>query len=96
MARIVQPGGRVVTLDLSKPESPLFGWLYNVYSRRVMPAIGGLVHGKREPYEYLPTSIARCHSREELSLIMEKVGLTEIKLCNLTCGIVAVHIGTKG
>jgi demethylmenaquinone methyltransferase/2-methoxy-6-polyprenyl-1,4-benzoquinol methylase len=95
MTRAVEPGGRVVCLELMKPEGRLLGLVYRLYSRRVVPLVGGLIHGSREPYEYLPESIESFHSREELTWLMEKVGLEDIAVCDLTGGVVAVHTGTK-
>lgn len=95
MTRAVVPGGRVVSLELAVPENRVFRWFYSLYSRYFLPFIGGVVNGNREPYEYLPASVARFHSREELSQIMLKVGLRDIKVYNLTFGVVTVHVGIK-
>lgn len=95
MARVIKPGGRVVSLEFAKPEGTLFRHIYNLYFSHILPLIGGAVSGRRESYEYLPDSVKRFHSREELSRIMQKVGLGDIKVYDLTGGIVAVHIGTK-
>lgn len=94
MTRAVVPGGRVVSLELMRPEGPVLRRLYKAYSR-CLPFIGGIIHGKREPYSYLPESINRFHSREELSSIMVKVGLTDIEVYDLTGGIATVHVGIK-
>jgi demethylmenaquinone methyltransferase / 2-methoxy-6-polyprenyl-1,4-benzoquinol methylase len=95
MTRTVRPGGRVVSLELARPTGPLFSRIYNLYFHRLLPMIGGLVNGRTEPYAYLPASVARFHSREELAAIMEKVGLVDIKVHDLTGGVAAVHVGTK-
>lgn len=95
MARVTAPGGRVISLELAKPRGPVFRRIYDMYFYYLLPAIGGVVNGEREPYQYLPNSLKSFHSREELALIMEKVGLTDVKVFDLTGGIVAVHAGTK-
>lgn len=95
MARVVKPGGRVVTLELAKPEGSAFGCMYNLYFYHILPLIGGIISGRKESYKYLPESLKRFHSREELSRIMQKVGLGDIKVYNLTGGTVAVYVGTK-
>ena len=95
MARVVEPGRRVVCLELARPNGRLFGPVYNLYFRRILPLIGGAINGNREAYEYLPESVARFYSREELSQAMENVGLADVEVYNLSGGVVAVHVGTK-
>ena len=95
MARAVEPGGKVVCLELARPRSKLFGRVYDLYFYRVLPLIGGIVNRRRGPYDYLPASLKRFCSREELSGIMEKEGLADIRVYDLTGGVAAVHVGTK-
>ena len=95
MARVVSPGGRVVCLELAVPRGRLFRPIYGLYFNRILPFIGGALNGKREPYEYLPASVADFCSREELAGIMEKIGRTDIAIYDLTGGAATVHVGTK-
>jgi len=95
MARTVKSGGRVVCLEFSQPKLPLLRGLYNLYSLKVMPLVGGLVSGRREAYSYLPQSVARWKSREELADLMRRAGLQDIRTRDLTFGIACVHTGTK-
>lgn len=57
MARVVKPGGRVLVLEFGQPTG-IFGLLFRIYSRHVMPLLGGLMTGNREAYEYLPRTSA--------------------------------------
>ncbi len=114
MTRAVEPGGRVVVLELAEPTGPVFRRIYHTYFRRLLPLIGGVISGGRGsvratapgsdgaspsqnggPYDYLPASVASFASREELKAVMEKVGLADVKVYDLTAGIVAIHVGIK-
>ncbi len=102
MARVVAPGGRVVVLELARPQGPVFRRIYDAYFHRVLPRIGGVVSGASSsrdrgggPYDYLPASVASFASREELKAAMEKVGLSDVRVHDLTAGIVTVHTGIK-
>lgn len=95
MARVVKPGGKVICLEFSHPESRLISSLYDAYSFKVIPAIGELITGNRGAYVYLPESIRRFPKQEELKKIMEGVGLYKVRYCNLFDGIAAVHTGVK-
>ncbi|KAH7572537.1 hypothetical protein JRO89_XS04G0271800 [Xanthoceras sorbifolium] len=57
--RVLKRGGRFLCLELSQVEVPLFKELYNYYSFSVIPAIGELVAGDRDSYQYLVESIRR-------------------------------------
>lgn len=95
MARVTRPGGRVVILEFNQPRHPLFAALYRWYSFHIMPRIGGLISGRKEAYEYLPSSVAVFPSREEIADEMRRAGLTDVRFTDLTLGIVVVHSGVK-
>jgi demethylmenaquinone methyltransferase / 2-methoxy-6-polyprenyl-1,4-benzoquinol methylase len=54
-----------------------------------------MISGKRAAYEYLPSSVAAFHTREEISEMMRSAGLTNIHVTDLTFGTVVVHRGTR-
>lgn len=95
MARVARPGGRVVILEFNQPHSPLFAALYRWYSFTVLPRLGGWVSGRRAAYDYLPSSVAAFHSRDALRKMMERAGLTDIGIVDLSFGTVVVHRGVK-
>lgn len=95
MARVAKPGGRVVLLEFSQPTNPVFAALYKWYSFTLLPLIGGMISGTRSAYEYLPSSVAAFHTREELSAMMAKAGLSQVRVTNLMFGTVAIHRGVK-
>ncbi|XP_071936242.1 2-methoxy-6-polyprenyl-1,4-benzoquinol methylase, mitochondrial-like isoform X2 [Coffea arabica] len=57
--RVLKRGGRFLCLELSHVEVPIFKELYDLYSFSVIPAVGELVAGDRESYQYLVESIRR-------------------------------------
>lgn len=95
MRRVVKPGGRVVSLELTRPSSPLVRAVYYLYLFRVAPFIGGMVSGKREAYTYLPESILEFPSPEEVARMMQAAGLPRVKTYRLTFGAATVHVGVK-
>lgn len=94
--RILKPGGRMVCLEFAKPDMPLFRWLYDRYSFRVMPFIGLLVTGSREAYTYLAESIRVFSSPDEMSELMKSAGFTAVRYRRLTNGIAVLHEANKG
>ncbi len=95
MRRVVKPGGKVICLEFSHPESRLLARLYDLYSFSVIPAVGEIITGNRSAYEYLPESIRKFPTQEKLKKIMEDAGLYKVRYYNLFNGIAAVHIGAK-
>ncbi len=93
MRRVLRKGGTAAILEFSQPPNALFGALYNFYSRRVLPAIGGAISGSPDAYAYLPESVSRFPSAEKLAGMMRAAGFGEVRFERLTGGIVALHLG---
>lgn len=96
MARVVRPGGRVVVLEFTRPANPLFRFVYYVYFLLLLPLLGNLVSGSREnAYGYLPRSVLSFPDRGRLARKMEEAGLRQVRVLDLSLGIVTVHVGVK-
>ena len=94
MARVVRPSGRVVVLEFGQPRGP-FGALFRVYSRQVMPAIGGLLTGNRSAYEYLPRTAAAFPAGDRFLALMEEAGsFSQPSATPLLAGTAYVYVGT--
>lgn len=95
MTRVVRPGGWVVSLELSKPEWPVWRSLYYLYFYRIVPLLGGLLAGDRESYAWLPESLTDFPDRRGLERLFEQAGLADVRSRALAGGIAAVHMGRK-
>lgn len=95
MTRVVKPGGKVISLELSKPESPVFRSMYYLYFNRILPVIGALAVGRKAPYAWLPESLVDFPNRLALEALFKEAGLTNVRSYPLTGGVAALHIGTK-
>jgi demethylmenaquinone methyltransferase / 2-methoxy-6-polyprenyl-1,4-benzoquinol methylase len=94
MARVVRRGGRVVVLEFGQPHGP-FGALFRVYSRQVMPAIGGLLTGNRAAYEYLPRTAAAFPAGDSFLGLMDEAGsFWQRSATPLLAGTAYVYTGT--
>lgn len=93
LARVLKPGGTLAILEFSQPPNALFRALYGVYSRHVLPAIGGLVSGSRDAYAYLPESVGKFPGAEELRDQMRMNGFQRASFERMTFGTVALHLG---
>ena len=95
MYRVTRPGGRVVCLEFSQPPAGLFRSFYDLYSRYVMPKLGGAISGRPDAYAYLPESVTRFETRSELADTMRRAGWHSVRWVDLTFGLVCVHVGEK-
>jgi len=93
MRRVLRPGGMAAILEFSQPPNPAFAALYDFYSRRILPAIGGMLSGARDAYTYLPESVRKFPGAEELAAEMRRVGFGAVEFERLTGGVVALHLG---
>ncbi len=92
MRRVVHPGGTVAILEFSQPPNAAFRTLYNFYSRRVLPIIGGALSGNPDAYRYLPESVRKFPSAPELAEDLRRAGFAKVDYEYLTGGIVALHV----
>lgn len=93
MRRVVRPGGAVAILEFTQPPNKAFASVYNWYSRRVLPVLGGAISGAPEAYSYLPESVRKFPEAEELAAMMRDAGYASVEWEYLTFGIVALHVG---
>ena len=93
--RILKPGGRFVCLEFSHVENYYFKKLYDLWSFKFLPSIGGVIANNREAYQYLVESIRMFPNQDELALMMSKANFSRVKYINLSEGIVALHSGWK-
>ena len=92
--RVLKPGGRYLCLEFSKVENSNLNFIYKNYSK-LIPLIGKIIVGKKEPYEYLVKSIEKFINQIELINLMKKNKFKNCSYRNLTGGIVAIHSGWK-
>lgn len=95
MYRVLEPGGRVIILEFSHPIDSITEKVYDFYSFKLLPKIGGLVAKDEESYRYLAESIRMHPKQDELKNMMENAGFERCEYFNLTQGIVAIHRGYK-
>ena len=95
LGRVVKPGGRVVVLEFGQPRGA-FGALFRIYSKGVMPLLGGLVTGNRAAYQYLPRTAAQFPAGDKfLALMREANCFTACSAHPLTFGTAYVYVGVK-
>jgi demethylmenaquinone methyltransferase/2-methoxy-6-polyprenyl-1,4-benzoquinol methylase len=95
MTRVIAPSGRVVFLELNRPSLWGFRHVFDFYFHTFSPLVGGFVSGDRAAYEYLPRSVDRFESVEDVSRCMRNAGLVDVQVKKLMFGVANVHTGCK-
>ncbi len=93
LRRVIRPRGMAAILEFSHPPGRIFGALYEFYSLRVLPKVGGMISGDAAAYSYLQTSVKKFPGAEELARRMEEAGFEQGGFERMTGGIVALHTG---
>lgn len=89
--RVLRPGGRFLCLEFSHVALPILDRLYDLYSFRILPALGQVVAHDRFAYQYLVESIRRFPKQDELTRLIAAAGFDHVACRNLTGGIAALH-----
>jgi len=95
MLRVLKPGGRLLVLEFSQPQSFPFKQIYNFYFKFVLPTIGKLVSKDSRAYTYLPESVQAFPYGDAFSNIMAKVGYQNGRRIPVTFGIATIYEGKK-
>jgi demethylmenaquinone methyltransferase/2-methoxy-6-polyprenyl-1,4-benzoquinol methylase len=93
MRRVTVSGGLVVALEITQPTLPGWREVFRLYFHHVVPALGALVSRDRAAYTYLPQSVERFLTPAELTRLMTKAGLWDIRITRLGLGTVTIHVG---
>lgn len=94
MARVLRPGGRLVILEFGNPPG-LFGMIFRLYFRFLLPAVGRLVSGHPTAYRYLPETVSEFPPPEALSEMIRGAGFGSVTARLLTGGIIELHSGVR-
>ena len=95
LRRVLRTDGHLVILEFSNPKNRLIGWLYRIYSHKILPWIGGLVSRNRSAYEYLPASVDSFPNPDIFSQMIESAGYKMVKRHSQSFGIAQIYIAQR-
>jgi demethylmenaquinone methyltransferase/2-methoxy-6-polyprenyl-1,4-benzoquinol methylase len=93
--RLLEPGGRFVTIDMSRPRGRLARCGFWIYRHAVMPVMIRLLGGDFQAYRYLAASTDRFPDAPDLEAELATAGFHDVHHVPLMGGAVAIHVGTR-
>jgi demethylmenaquinone methyltransferase/2-methoxy-6-polyprenyl-1,4-benzoquinol methylase len=93
--RVLVPGGKLVIMEFSIPQSRWIRVLYHWYSFRVMPGFGRLITGEDAPFIYLAESIRTFPPPEKVRETIASAGFVRVTFQPLSNGLVTVYSAIK-
>jgi len=92
--RVLRPGGQIGILECNQPDG-FTGALYNLYFRRALPKIGGLISGDAKAYSYLPASVERFPRPPRMLNLIRDAGFAEATWSGYTFGVAGLYRARK-
>ncbi|MFT7370252.1 MAG: demethylmenaquinone methyltransferase/2-methoxy-6-polyprenyl-1,4-benzoquinol methylase [Alteromonas macleodii] len=93
--RVLKPGGRLMVLEFNQIPNAMLQKLYDAYSFNAIPAMGKLITGDRDSYQYLVESIRKFPDQDIFLNMVKDAGFDNAKFRNLSLGIACLHSGWK-
>jgi demethylmenaquinone methyltransferase/2-methoxy-6-polyprenyl-1,4-benzoquinol methylase len=91
IARVVRPGGCLVSLDFNRPSNPFIRWLYFVYLNAVGGALGWALHNDPDTYRYIPASLRTYPGAEGVASMLRARGFSRVDHMRVLFGLLAIH-----
>jgi demethylmenaquinone methyltransferase/2-methoxy-6-polyprenyl-1,4-benzoquinol methylase len=95
MARVAQPGGRLLVLDFGKPRNAVLRAVYYCYLRLMVPLFGLLFCGNASAYAYILESLQHYPAQNGVAAAMRELGLERVSVHNLMGGMMSINVGVK-
>ena len=95
VARVLKPGGRLLSLDFNRPESAIVRRLYLAYLTIVGSTLGWILHRDPDTYRYIPASILRYPGARGVADRMAARGFTKVRIVPLLFGLMTLHLAER-
>jgi ubiquinone/menaquinone biosynthesis methyltransferase len=95
IARVLKPGGRLLSLDFNRPENVLVRSAYLAYLTVVGSTLGWLLHRDPDTYRYIPASIRRYPGARGVADRLAAGGFDHVTVIPLLFGLMSLHLAER-
>ncbi|MEX2273747.1 MAG: ubiquinone/menaquinone biosynthesis methyltransferase [Vicinamibacterales bacterium] len=95
IARVLRPGGLLVSLDFNKPRQPIVRAIYLGYLSLIGSLMGLALHGDRDTYRYIPHSIRRYPGAEGVAALLRADGFEDVRIEPKLGGLMTIHVARR-
>lgn len=95
IARVLKPGGRLLSLDFNRPAWNVVCRVYLSYLTAVGSALGWALHGDPDTYRYIPESIRHYPGAAGISALLRARGFEPVAAKRLLGGLMTLHVAAK-
>lgn len=96
MWRVLRPGGRLIILDICRPQSVLLARLYRWHLQWILPLQARLLYHSGQPFQYLKDSIMEFPPPQDFCAQLTAQGFIAVAFKPLSAGIAGIFTGLKG
>jgi demethylmenaquinone methyltransferase/2-methoxy-6-polyprenyl-1,4-benzoquinol methylase len=91
IARVLVPGGQLLSLDFNRPANPVIRAVYLTYLSLVGSALGWALHRDPDTYRYIPESIRLYPGAGPVAALMRAHGFARAVHHRVLGGLMAIH-----
>jgi demethylmenaquinone methyltransferase/2-methoxy-6-polyprenyl-1,4-benzoquinol methylase len=95
IARVIKPGGRLLSLDFNRPDNAIIRASYLAYLTAVGSTLGWVLHRDPDTYRYIPESIRRYPGAGCVADRLRARGFDGVTVVPLLFGLMSLHIAAR-
>jgi len=95
IARVLKPGGRLLSLDFNRPENAIVRSAYLAYLTVVGSTLGWILHRDPDTYRYISASIRRYPGARGVADRLAARGFDHVTVIPLLFGLMSLHLAER-
>jgi ubiquinone/menaquinone biosynthesis methyltransferase len=95
IARVLKPGGRLLSLDFNRPEWAPLRAVYLAYLTLVGSLLGWILHRDPDTYRYIPESVRRYPGAHGVANRLRQRGFTDVRVVPILGGFMTLHLAVR-
>ena len=95
IARVLKPGGRLLSLDFNRPDNAVVRGAYLSYLTVVGSTLGWILHRDPDTYRYIPASIRRYPGARGVADCLTARGFDQVTVIPLLFGLMTLHVARR-